>query len=90
MDKRKSIVGLIAICLLATVLFINFASPQSTESKVEIKDKRDEHIFVVPGARFCVERTLRNKDIAEIRPVMVPLFSEGATLESIDVKRVTE
>jgi len=89
MDK-KPILGILIIALLATVLFMNFASAPSPESKVEIKDKKDEHIFVVPGTQFCVERTLRNKELSTIRPVIVPLFSEGATLESIDVKRINE
>jgi len=88
--NKKPITGILIIALLATVLFMNFASAPATESKVEIKDKRDEHILVVPGTQFCVERTLRNKDIAGIKPVIVPLFSEGATLESIEVKRIIE
>jgi len=87
---KKQITGILIIALLATVLFMNFASAPGVVSKVEIKDKHDEHIFVVPGTQFCVERTLRNKDIEKISPVIVPLFSEGATLESIDVKRVIE
>jgi len=90
MDKRKSISGILIVCLLAVVLFMNFASAPGTVSKVEIKDKRDEIFYVVPGTEFCVERTLRNKDIDNISPVIVPLFSEGATLKSIDVKHVTE
>jgi len=87
---KKQITGILLIALLATVLFMNFASAPAPVSRVEIKDKQEEHIFVVPGAQFCVERTLRNKDIEKISPVIVPLFSDGATLESIDVKRVTE
>lgn len=87
---KKTITGILLIALLATVLFMNFASAPGVVSKVEIKDKQEEYIYVVPGAQFCVERTLKNKDIENISPVIVPLFSEGATLESIDVKRVTE
>ncbi len=88
--NKKSITWILIFALVAVVLFMNFASAPAPVSKVEIKDKQDEHIFVVPGTQFCVERTLRNKDIDNISPVIAPLFSEGATLESIDVKRVTE
>ena len=88
--NKKSITGILIFSLMAVVLFMNFASAPGVVSKVEITDKQDEYINVVPGTVFCVERTLRNKDIENISPVIAPLFSEGATLESIDVKRVTE
>jgi len=81
MDKR--IFALMAIgLLLVTVSFVS-----APGKGIEIKDKRDEHIRVIPGEVFCVERTLSSK--GNVKATMAPLFSEGATLESIDLKKVT-
>lgn len=86
MDKRISLLWILSVVLLIAVL-INSISAPPTESKVAIKDKKDEHIYVVPGTVFCVERTLGSKE--KVNAVMAPLFSEGPTLESIDLKKVT-
>ncbi len=83
MDKRI-ILALLAIGLLLFAL-VNFVSAPS--KNIEIKDKKEEHIYVVPGTVFCVERTLGSKE--RITATMAQLFSEGPILESIDLKRTT-
>lgn len=83
MDK-KIILALLATGLLLFAL-VSFVSAPS--KNIEIKDKREEHISVVPGAVFCVERNLSSKGKA--MATIAPLFSDGLTLESIGLKKTT-
>ncbi len=55
----------------------------SNESAVFIVDKRHEELSVLPGTRFCVERTINGPHGTNV--VFVPMFSDALTLETIEI-----
>ena len=65
------------------VISSNQTSIDSNESTVFIVDKTHEQLSVVPGTRFCVERTVDGPHGTNV--VFVPMFSDALTLESIEV-----
>lgn len=82
MDKKIWALVAIGILVIVSVSFVS-----APGKSIEIRDKKNEHISAAPGVTFCVERTLSSK--GNVRAVMSPLFSEGVTLESIDLKKIS-
>jgi len=50
---------------------------------ISITDSRDEHLYIVPGTRFSVERTVDGPHGTEV--IFVPLFSDALTLDYIEI-----
>jgi len=50
---------------------------------ISITDSREEHLYVVPGTRFSVERTVDGPHGTEV--IFVPLFSDALTFEYIEI-----
>jgi hypothetical protein len=56
---------------------------KAAEDSVSIVDPREEHLYIVPGTRFSVERTVEGPHDTEV--IFVPLFSDALTLDYIEI-----
>jgi hypothetical protein len=66
----------------------NFHNNIFNNTPVYIVDKKHEELSILPGTRFCVDRTIDGLENTDL--IFVPMFSDALILESIEISNNKE